>query len=81
MGSTSGLDGPEPALDVSATAEPSERGFVEGSCIPISSPPESSAILLVEDELSDDSLSLFKGCGLAARKRLAEDAPASWLGP
>ena len=47
----------------------------------MSSPPKPSAISLLKGGLGDDPLSFFKGCGLAARKRLAEDAPASWLGP
>ena len=80
-GSTSGLDNSELALDISGMTEPSERGLVEGSCIPICSPPKSSAISLLEVGLSDDPLSFFKGCGLAARKPLAEEAPASRPGP
>lgn len=67
-------------LAVSAIIEGPKSGFVEGAWDPAPSRPKSSAILSLDDGLGDNPLRSFKGCGLMARKRLAEDAPASWFG-
>ena len=80
LGSTRGLDISEPALAICAVIECPKSGFVEDACDPAPSRPKSSAILSLDDGLGDNPLRFFRGCGLVARKRLAEDAPASWLG-
>ena len=81
LGSTRGSGVSRLALAISSISECPELGFVEGCCVPTCTPPKSSTVPPLDGGLGDDSLRFFEGCGLAARRRLAEDAPASWLGP